>query len=97
MLADEIAQARDDRDAVLEGLVATQDFQIAGIMAREEGYNQMYADADRLRHEAEIEWDEEAAEPKWAAWEAMEAAIEEAYEADEFAHGLLLDVEKNIR
>jgi hypothetical protein len=96
-LADEIAEAKNASDSVIEGLVATQERIFDEILAREEGYNQMYADAERLRHEAEIEWDEAAAEPKWAAYDAVEAAIEQAYQDDDDQHRLLQEYDYNIR
>jgi len=96
-LADEIAAAKNASDEVVAGLVATQDRIYDEVMAREDAFNTMYTESDKLRHEAETEWDEAKAEAKWALVDAAEAAIQLAYQDNEDAHRLLQEYDSNIR
>jgi len=96
-LADEIAAAKNDTDAVVAGLVETQEKIQDAIFAREETEEELHGNADRLRYEAETEGDEQKAEQRWTFFEVADLAIQQMHQRNEDDRRLVDEYEFNIR
>jgi len=96
-LADEIATAKADSDAVIDGLVETQERYIAAINARWDSMDSLHEVADTLRYEAETETNELFVSARWAAFDAADAAIDQALQDNEDDQRLVDEYDFNIR
>jgi len=96
-LADEIATAKADSDGVINGLVDTQERYIAAINARWDSMDSLHEVADTLRYEAETETNELFVSARWAAFDAADAAIDQALQDNEDDQRLVDEYEYNIR